>query len=132
MSSARLEAFVGVAEGNPLPGWRTSGLDDLLATSPDGIVAHGGGRIYFSGIYFGGLPRFAKVNPRESAVQRSRLASLSASLRSGPGGIRRARSSASAARISESILSGDRCVSLSMVQLIASSRQKPAKVASLH
>ena len=44
---------------------------------------------------------------------------MSASLRSGPGGIRRARSNASAARISESILSGERCVSLFMVQLVA-------------
>lgn len=50
------------------------------------------------GAYFGGLPRFAKTNPRASAVQRSRLANLSASLRSGPGGIWRASSKASAAR----------------------------------
>jgi len=44
------------------------------------------------------LPRFAKTSPRASAVQRSRLANLSASLRSGPGGIWRASSKASAAR----------------------------------
>ncbi len=48
--------------------------------------------------YFRGLPRFAKTRPRESAVHRSRPANLSASLRSGPGGIRRASSKASAAR----------------------------------
>jgi hypothetical protein len=71
--------------------------------------------------YFGGLPRLANVNPRESAEQRSRLARLRASLRSGPGGIRRARSNASAARISQSILSGERCVSLFMIQLVANS-----------
>jgi hypothetical protein len=65
------------------------------------------------GVYFRGLPRFAKINPRASAVQRSRLAHLSASLRSGPGAIRRASSSASAARLSQSSLSGERGVSLS-------------------
>jgi hypothetical protein len=66
-------------------------------------------------LYFRGLPRFAKINPRASAVQRSRLANLSASLRSRPGGICRASSKASAARISQSSLSGDRCVSLLIV-----------------
>ena len=40
------------------------------------------------------------------------LANLSASLRSGPGGITRASSRASAARLSQSSLSGERCVSL--------------------
>jgi hypothetical protein len=64
------------------------------------------------GIYFRGLPRFANINPRASAVQRSWLANLSASLRSGPGGIRRASSNASAARLSQSSLSGRCCVSL--------------------
>jgi hypothetical protein len=63
-------------------------------------------------VYFRGLPRFAKINPRASAVQRSRLATLSASLRSGPGAIRRASSSASAARVSQSSRSGERRVSL--------------------
>jgi hypothetical protein len=52
-------------------------------------------------VYFRGLPRFGKTNPRASAAQRSRLANLSASLRSGPGGIRRATSKASAARVSQ-------------------------------
>jgi hypothetical protein len=66
-------------------------------------------------LYFRGLPRFAKINPRASAVQRSRLANLSASLRSRPGGICRASSKASAARISQSSLSGNRCVSLLIV-----------------
>jgi hypothetical protein len=37
--------------------------------------------------YFGGLPRLAKTTPRSSAEQRSALASLRASLRSGPGAI---------------------------------------------
>ena len=50
-------------------------------------------------------------------MQRSRLASLSASLRSGPGGNRRAFSKASAARISWSILSDTRCDFLLMIQL---------------
>jgi hypothetical protein len=63
-------------------------------------------------VYFRGLPRFGKINPHVSAVQRSRLANLSASLRSGPGGIRRANSKASAARVSQSSLSVERCVSL--------------------
>jgi hypothetical protein len=63
-------------------------------------------------VYFRGLPRLAKINPRASAVQRSRLANLSASLRSRPGGIRRASSKASAARMSQSSLSGERFVSL--------------------
>ena len=62
--------------------------------------------------YFRGLPRFATINPRASAAHRSRLANLSASLRSGPGGIRRASSKASAARASKSRLSIERCVSL--------------------
>ena len=64
------------------------------------------------GFYFRGLPRFAKINPRASAVQRSRLANFSASLRSGPGGIMRASSKASAARLSHSSLPGRRCVSM--------------------
>jgi hypothetical protein len=64
------------------------------------------------GGYFRGLPRFGKTNPHASAVQRSRLANLSASLRSGPGGIRRASSKASVARVSQSSLSVERCVSL--------------------
>jgi hypothetical protein len=63
-------------------------------------------------LYLRGLPRFAKINPRVSAVQRSWLANLSASLRSGPGGIRRASSKASAARLSQSRLSGRCGVSL--------------------
>jgi len=52
------------------------------------------------------------INPRASAVQRSWLANLSASLRSEPGGIRRASSKTSAARLSQSSLSSRRCVSL--------------------
>jgi len=63
-------------------------------------------------VYFRGLPRFAKTNPRASAAHRSRLASLSASLRSRLGGIRRASSKAYAARVSQSSLSVERCVSL--------------------
>jgi hypothetical protein len=70
-------------------------------------------------IHFRGRPRFAKTRPCESAVLRSWPASLSASLRSGPGGNRRARSNASAARISRSTLSGPLCVSLLMIQLVA-------------
>jgi hypothetical protein len=64
--------------------------------------------------YFRGLPRFPKINPRASAVQRSWLANLSASLRSGPGGIMRASSKASAARLSQSSLPSKRGVSLLM------------------
>jgi hypothetical protein len=63
-------------------------------------------------LYFRGLPRFAKINPRASAVHRSWLADLRASLRSGPGGSNRASSKASAARLSQSSLSGERRVSL--------------------
>jgi hypothetical protein len=62
--------------------------------------------------YFGGLPRFATTNPRASATHRSRLANLSASLRSGPGGIRRASSRASTARVPQSYLPAERRVSL--------------------
>ena len=62
--------------------------------------------------YFRGLPRFAKTSPCESAVHRSRPANLSASLRSGPGGIRRASSKASAARLSQASLSDEYCASL--------------------
>jgi hypothetical protein len=65
--------------------------------------------------HFRGRPRFAKTTPCESASQRSRLASLSASLRSGPGGNKRACSNASAARISQSIRSDPCCVSLFMM-----------------
>jgi hypothetical protein len=65
--------------------------------------------------YFRGLPRFAKTSPCESAVHRSRPANLSASLRSGPGGIRRASSKASAARLSQSRLSGRCGVSMFIV-----------------
>lgn len=65
-------------------------------------------------VYFGGLPRFAKTNPRASAAHRSRLANLSASLRSGPGGIRRASSKASTARVPQSYLPVERRVSLSI------------------
>jgi hypothetical protein len=65
-------------------------------------------------VYFGGLPRFAKINPRASAAHRSRLANLSASLRSGPGGIRRASSKASTARVPQSYLPVERRVSLSI------------------
>jgi hypothetical protein len=39
------------------------------------------------GVYLRGLPRLANTSPRSSAVHRSELASLRASLRSGPGGI---------------------------------------------
>jgi hypothetical protein len=63
-------------------------------------------------IYFGGLPRFAKSNPCASATHRSKLANLSASLRSGPGGIRRASSRASTARVPQSYLPAERRVSL--------------------
>jgi hypothetical protein len=63
-------------------------------------------------LYFRGLPRFAKISPRASAVHRSWLANLRASLRSGPGGSNRASSKASAARLSQSSLSGERRVSL--------------------
>jgi hypothetical protein len=63
-------------------------------------------------LYLRGLPRFAKINPGASAAQRSWLANLSAWLRSGPGGIRRASSKASAAKLSQSRLSGGRGVSL--------------------
>ena len=66
-------------------------------------------------VYLRGLPRFAKVNPRASAVQRSWLANFSASLRSGPGGIRRASSKASAASLSQSRLPGRRGVSMFIV-----------------
>jgi hypothetical protein len=62
--------------------------------------------------YFRGLPRFAKITPRASAVERSWPANLRASLRSGPGAIMRASSKASAAAMSESSLSGEPCVSL--------------------
>ena len=55
------------------------------------------------------------MGPWDSAVVRSRPASLSASLRCGPGGKSRARSNASAARISWSILSDARCLSLLMI-----------------
>jgi hypothetical protein len=65
-------------------------------------------------VYFGGLPRFGKTTPRESAAHRSRLANLSASLRSGPGGIRRASSKASTARVPQSYLPVERRVSLSI------------------
>jgi len=65
-------------------------------------------------VHFGGLPRFAKTNPRASAAHRSRLANLSASLRSGPGGIRRASSKASTARVPQSYLPVERRVSLSI------------------
>jgi hypothetical protein len=40
--------------------------------------------------YFRGRPRLANTGPRESAEHLSRLASFSASLRSGPGGSKRA------------------------------------------
>src|ERR1700752_4307248 len=62
---------------------------------------------YTTPVYFRGLPRFAKITPRASAAHRSRLASLSASLRSTPGGISRACSKASTARKSRSDLSVD-------------------------
>ena len=68
-------------------------------------------------VYFRGLPRFAITNPRASAAHRSRLASLSASLRSRLGGIRRASSKAYAARVSQSSLSVERCVSLLIAPL---------------
>src|ERR1700676_969166 len=58
--------------------------------------------------YLRGLPRLAKTTPRSSAVQRSELANLSASLRSGPGAIWRASSSASAAATSQSNRSDER------------------------
>jgi hypothetical protein len=95
--------------------------NDLLAAYFNLILKRRRQETCFWRIYFGGLPRLANVSPRESAEQRSRLARLRASLRSGPGGIRRARSNASAARISESILLGERCVSLFMIQLVANS-----------
>jgi hypothetical protein len=83
-------------------------------------------------IHFRGRPRFAKTRPCESAVQRSRLASLSASLRSGPGGNMRACSKASAARISQSILSDPFCVSLLMTASYDHQTQgKPSKIAGL-
>ena len=130
--NARSEAFAGVAEGNPAT---PAGSKQTISRSST-KCNHQTRRpwIYFGRIHFGGRPRFAKINPRESAEQRSRLARLSASLRSGPGGIVRARSNASAARISQSILSGERCVSLFMVQLIANSRRvrKPGRAAGFH
>jgi hypothetical protein len=65
-------------------------------------------------VYFGGLPRLANTSPRESAAHRSRLANLSASFRSGPGGISRASSKASTARVPQSYRPVERCVSLSI------------------
>ena len=64
------------------------------------------------GVYFRGLPRLGRTNPRASAVDRSWLANLSASLRSGPGGIWRASSKASAARLSQESRSGEHRVFL--------------------
>jgi hypothetical protein len=72
--------------------------------------------------YFGGRPRFATTRPRASAAQRSKLANLSASLRSGPGGITRASSKASTARVSQSYLPVERCVSLLTTALLSRSR----------
>jgi hypothetical protein len=63
-------------------------------------------------VYFRARPRLAKTNPRASAAQRSWPANLRASLRSGPGGIWRASSRASAATWSQSSLASQRCVSL--------------------
>jgi hypothetical protein len=63
-------------------------------------------------IHFRGLPRLAKIKPRASAIHRSWLASLRASLRCGPGIIKRASSKASAAAMSQSSLSGEPCASL--------------------
>jgi hypothetical protein len=60
-------------------------------------------------VCFRGLPRFGKTTPRASAVQRSRLASLSAWLRSAPGGIPRASSKASVARLFKRNLSANDC-----------------------
>ena len=123
--NVRSEAFAGVAERKPAVQRQARRSNDLLAAYLN-LIPKGRPqetyfwRIYLGGLplfYFGGLPRLANVSPRESAEQRSKLARLSASLRSGPGGIRRARSNASAARISQSIRSGERCVSLFIVQL---------------
>ena len=72
--------------------------------------------------YFGGRPRFATTRPRASAAQRSKLANLSASLRSGPGGITRASSKASTARVSQSYLPVERCVSLLPTARLSRSR----------
>ena len=102
---------------NAAPSKRARRSNDLLAEYFNLILKSRCQETCFWRIYFGGLPRFANVSPRESAEQRSRLARLRASLRSGPGGNRRARSNASAARMSQSILSGERCVSLFIVQL---------------
>jgi hypothetical protein len=66
-------------------------------------------------------------------VHRNRLASLSASLRSGPGGSKRARSNASAASISWSIRSGGCCVSLFIISLATLAiSQKGSKNAGLN
>jgi hypothetical protein len=119
--NARSEAFAAAAERNLLTDKKARRSKNLLATYFNLILETRRREIYFRRIYFGGLPRLANVSPRESAEQRSRLARFRASLRSGPGGIRRARSNASAARISQSILSGERCVSLFMIQLVANS-----------
>jgi len=51
--------------------------------------------------YLRGLPRFARSNPARQRTTKL-LANFSASLRSGPGGIRRASSKGSAARLSQS------------------------------
>jgi hypothetical protein len=64
----------------------------------------------------------ATTRPRASAAQRSRLASLSASLRSGPGGMTRASSRASTARVSQSYLPVERCVSLLITAQFSRSR----------
>ena len=81
-------------EGSPaeliqMEGW----FSQFAAAAED--VAHAQARVHFRG-----RPRLASTGPRESMEHRKRPASLSASLRSGPGGSKRARSSASAARIS--------------------------------
>lgn len=99
-----------------------AGPSGLLMRMAQKFGRETGGTFGFAGrncraadIHFRGRPRLAKTTPCESAVQRSWLASLSASFRSGPGGNRRACSNASAARISWSILSDSFCVSLFMM-----------------
>lgn len=64
--------------------------------------------------YFCGLPRFATINPRASAVQRSWLANLSASLRSGPGGHHAGKPQGVGREVVQSSLPSRRGVSLLM------------------
>ena len=68
------------------------------------------------GTYLRGPPRYTKINYVGSAPKQARQ--FERLITSEPGGIRRAGSRAAAARISQSSLSGERCVSLLIAPML--------------